>query len=67
VMERPKPDNVTPGSMRDEDFATTAELANSIVFLLSDLAGGVSGQTLVVDRALSTKFCAGMRERGRYD
>jgi NAD(P)-dependent dehydrogenase (short-subunit alcohol dehydrogenase family) len=37
------------------------ELANAIVFLLSDLASGISGQNLTVDRTLSTKFCAGAR------
>ena len=37
------------------------ELANAIVFLLSDLASGISGQNLTVDRSLSTKFCAGAR------
>jgi NAD(P)-dependent dehydrogenase (short-subunit alcohol dehydrogenase family) len=41
-------------------FTEADELANAIVFLLSDLASGVSGQNLVVDSALSTKFCAGM-------
>jgi NAD(P)-dependent dehydrogenase (short-subunit alcohol dehydrogenase family) len=35
------------------------ELANAITFLLSDLASGISGQNLTVDRSLSTKFCAG--------
>lgn len=37
------------------------ELANTITFLLSDLASGVSGQNLTVDRSLSTKFCGGRR------
>lgn len=37
------------------------ELANAITFLLSDLASGISGQNLTVDRALSTKFCGGAR------
>jgi NAD(P)-dependent dehydrogenase (short-subunit alcohol dehydrogenase family) len=37
------------------------ELANTILFLLSDLASGISGQTISVDSALSTKFCAGSR------
>ena len=37
------------------------ELANAITFLLSDLASGISGQNLTVDRSLSTKFCAGTR------
>lgn len=43
-------------------FTLPEELANVIVFLLSDLANGVSGQTIVVDRSLSTKFCAGTRK-----
>jgi len=43
-------------------FTLPEELANTIVFLLSDLANGVSGQTIVVDRSLSTKFCAGTRK-----
>jgi NAD(P)-dependent dehydrogenase (short-subunit alcohol dehydrogenase family) len=42
------------------------ELANAITFLLSDLASGISGQNLTVDRSLSTKFCAGAR-RNRKD
>jgi NAD(P)-dependent dehydrogenase (short-subunit alcohol dehydrogenase family) len=37
------------------------ELANAITFLLSDLASGISGQNLTVDRTLSKKFCAGAR------
>ena len=37
------------------------ELANAITFLLSDLASGISGQNLTVDRSLSTKFCGGTR------
>jgi NAD(P)-dependent dehydrogenase (short-subunit alcohol dehydrogenase family) len=37
------------------------EMANVITFLLSDLASGISGQNLTVDRSLSTKFCAGAR------
>lgn len=43
-------------------FTLPEELANTIVFLLSDLANGISGQTIVVDRSLSTKFCAGARK-----
>ena len=42
------------------------ELANAITFLLSDLASGISGQNLTVDRSLSTRFCAGGR-RSRKD
>ena len=42
-------------------FSEPAELANGIVFLLSNLASGVSGQNLTVDRSLSTKFCGGAR------
>lgn len=37
------------------------ELANTIVFLLSDLASGISGQNITVDRSLSTRFCGGTR------
>lgn len=37
------------------------ELATAITFLLSDLASGISGQNLTVDRSLSTKFCGGER------
>ena len=40
-------------------FTETVDLANTITFLLSDLAAGISGQTVTVDRSLSTKFCAG--------
>lgn len=43
-------------------FVSTDEMAWGIVFLLSDLAAGISGQTLTIDRALSTKFCAGARK-----
>jgi len=42
-------------------FTDPEELANGIVFLLSDLASGVSGQNLTIDRSLSTKFCGGAR------
>ena len=38
------------------------ELASAIVFLLSDLASGISGQNLTVDRSLSTRFCGGGRK-----
>jgi len=50
-----------PGGASDIVATTTDEMANAIVFLLSDLASGISGQTLVVDSALSTKFCGGAR------
>jgi NAD(P)-dependent dehydrogenase (short-subunit alcohol dehydrogenase family) len=43
-------------------FAEPIELANAITFLLSDLASGISGQNLTVDRSLSTAFCAGGRQ-----
>lgn len=42
-------------------FSEPVELANAIVFLLSDLASGISGQNLTVDRSLSTKFSGGAR------
>lgn len=43
-------------------WTTPDDLANMIIFLLSDLASGVSGQTIVVDSSLSTKFCGGDRK-----
>ncbi|HMO69204.1 MAG TPA: SDR family oxidoreductase, partial [Novosphingobium sp.] len=42
-----------------------SELASAIAFLLSDLASGISGQNLTVDRTLSTKFCGGARKARR--
>lgn len=42
-------------------FSEPVELANAITFLLCDLASGISGQNLTVDRSLSTKFCGGAR------
>jgi NAD(P)-dependent dehydrogenase (short-subunit alcohol dehydrogenase family) len=50
-------------AMKASDIVPTTpeELANAILFLLSDLASGVSGQNLVVDSGLSTRFCAGIR------
>ncbi|MET0238389.1 MAG: SDR family oxidoreductase [Sphingobium sp.] len=43
-------------------LSSPLELANGIVFLLSDMASGVSGQNLTVDHSLSTKFCGGARK-----
>ena len=43
-------------------FSQPVELANAITFLLSDLASGISGQNLTVDRSLSTKFSGGARK-----
>ncbi len=45
------------------NLTSVDELANGILFLLSDLASGVSGQNLVVDSALSANFCAGSAEQ----
>jgi NAD(P)-dependent dehydrogenase (short-subunit alcohol dehydrogenase family) len=59
VRVRMPPDNVVSNS--EQNFTEPEELANAIVFLLSDLASGISGQSLTVDRSLSTKFCAGAR------
>jgi NAD(P)-dependent dehydrogenase (short-subunit alcohol dehydrogenase family) len=59
VRVRMPPDNVITNS--EQNFTEPEELANAIVFLLSDLASGISGQSLTVDRSLSTKFCAGAR------
>lgn len=47
-------------------FTEPVQLANAIVFLLSDLASGVSGQNLTVDSSLSTIFCGSPR-RGRKE
>lgn len=58
IMAKIMAENVVPGEM---NFTETDELANTITFLLSDLASGISGQSLAVDRSLSTKFCAGSR------
>jgi NAD(P)-dependent dehydrogenase (short-subunit alcohol dehydrogenase family) len=49
-------------SKSDVVFVSIDEMAWPIIFLLSDLAAGISGQTLTVDRAMSTKFCAGARK-----
>jgi NAD(P)-dependent dehydrogenase (short-subunit alcohol dehydrogenase family) len=57
---KPPAGGTTSGSS-EVVFTTVDELANAIVFLLSDLASGISGQTLVVDSAMSTKYCAGAR------
>jgi NAD(P)-dependent dehydrogenase (short-subunit alcohol dehydrogenase family) len=43
------------------NFTMPDELANAITFLLCDLAAGISGQALTVDRSLTTKFCGGTR------
>lgn len=59
VMARISPANVVSDSV--QNWTEPQELANTIAFLLSDLAGGISGQAIAVDRSLSTKFCAGAR------
>jgi NAD(P)-dependent dehydrogenase (short-subunit alcohol dehydrogenase family) len=58
VSQRRRAANVLGG---EDNFTLPEELANAITFLLSDLANGISGQTLVVDRSLSTKFCGSAR------
>jgi NAD(P)-dependent dehydrogenase (short-subunit alcohol dehydrogenase family) len=58
VMAKIRAANVLGG---ETNFTEPEELANAIVFLLSDLASGISGQSLTVDRSLSTKFCGGAR------
>jgi NAD(P)-dependent dehydrogenase (short-subunit alcohol dehydrogenase family) len=63
VMTRISTSNAIPGS--ETNFTETVELANAITFLLSDLANGISGQSLTVDRSLSTKFCGGARPARR--
>ena len=65
VLSKIKPDSVVGG---ETNFTEPDELANAIVFLLSDLASGISGQALSVDRSLSTKFCAGAsRSRSEFE
>lgn len=56
-------DRVKASRMPDASLIMTEplEMANAITFLLSDLASGISGQNLTVDRSLSTKFCGGAR------
>jgi NAD(P)-dependent dehydrogenase (short-subunit alcohol dehydrogenase family) len=65
VFEKAKhmSERVTAGRISDGSLIMTepGELADAIAFLLSDLASGVSGQNLTVDRSLSTKFCGGAR------
>jgi NAD(P)-dependent dehydrogenase (short-subunit alcohol dehydrogenase family) len=46
-------------------FTEPQEMANGIVFLLSDLASGISGQNLTIDRSLATKFTGGARRPSR--
>lgn len=55
VRARQVDPTVTEPGMR---WTSTDELANTITFLLSDLASGVSGQAIAVDNAISTRFCA---------
>ena len=62
VMAKIRAANVIGG---ETNFTESDELANAIVFLLSDLASGISGQSLTVDRSLSTKFCGGARRSRR--
>jgi NAD(P)-dependent dehydrogenase (short-subunit alcohol dehydrogenase family) len=59
--ERVTSSGLTPDAQSDADqpgdvVQTTAdELANAIVFLLSDLASGISGHNLVVDSGITTR------------
>ena len=62
IRDRAPAANVISGK-NDVWWATVDDLANTIVFLLSDLASGISGQTIVVDSGLSTKFCSGTRAK----
>ena len=59
VRSRTPAGNVIPG---EANFCDPVELANTIAFLLCDLADGISGVSLTVDRSLSTKFCGGGRK-----
>jgi len=62
VMAKVRAANVIGG---ETNFTAVEELGNAIAFLLSDLASGISGQSLSVDRSLSTKFCGGARRSRR--
>jgi NAD(P)-dependent dehydrogenase (short-subunit alcohol dehydrogenase family) len=63
VMTRPRTEMPKGQQTEPSDVVVTTpdELSYGIIFLLSDLASGISGQNLVVDSGLSTRFCAGMR------
>jgi NAD(P)-dependent dehydrogenase (short-subunit alcohol dehydrogenase family) len=58
VMTKVHAANVIGG---ETNFTEPVELANTIAFLLSDLANGISGQSITVDRSLTTKFSGGQR------
>jgi NAD(P)-dependent dehydrogenase (short-subunit alcohol dehydrogenase family) len=45
-------------------WVSADELACVIMFLMSDLASGVSGQNIVVDSGLTTKFAGGGQKLG---
>jgi NAD(P)-dependent dehydrogenase (short-subunit alcohol dehydrogenase family) len=62
MSERTKASRVSNGKMI---LSEPQELANTITFLLSDMASGISGQNITVDRSLSTKFCGGGIERSK--
>ncbi|WP_218609466.1 SDR family oxidoreductase [Pseudonocardia sp. KRD291] len=67
------PGNVGGGNMEQpvDEFATnginplaaprTIDIANSVLFLCSDLAARTTGQTLVVDGGATTQSCGGGR------
>lgn len=62
VMSRAPSPNVEDSGV---NFTMPDELANAITFLLCDLASGISGQALTVDRSLTTKFSGGARKPRR--
>jgi NAD(P)-dependent dehydrogenase (short-subunit alcohol dehydrogenase family) len=53
-------DHLDLSSTLDTVWTQPDELGQAVVFLLSDLASGISGQSLTVDSGLSTKFCGAM-------
>lgn len=61
VMRRRSAKEKAPSSPTSV-FTPPEAVAHAIVFLLSDLAAGISGQSLVVDSGISARYCTGSRD-----
>jgi NAD(P)-dependent dehydrogenase (short-subunit alcohol dehydrogenase family) len=61
VMGRRSAKDKAPGSPAVV-FTPPEAVAHAIVFLLSDLASGISAQSLVVDSGISASYCTGSRD-----